>query len=97
MVLGWRRAASSRRAAEGCWIWAVTPRDRLDADDTMAGMDVASPRAAAMSEVKRVLCAIDQGDPAAADQLLRLVYSARSRRARPVHTPRSPHQTWQAH
>ena len=33
-----------------------------------------SPRAAAMSDVTRILSAIDQGDPAAAEQLLPLVY-----------------------
>ena len=31
MMSGWRPAASSRRAPEGRWIWAVTPRDRHDA------------------------------------------------------------------
>ena len=71
---GWRRAASSRRAAKGRWIWAVTPRDRHDGVIQWSGMNVAVCEGAAMSDVTRILCAIDQGDPAAAEQLLPLVY-----------------------
>ena len=49
-----------------------------------------------MSEVTRILCAIDQGDPAAADQLLPLVYAELRRLAAQRLSHEKPGQTLQA-
>ena len=62
----------------------------------MAGLNVAAPRATAMSEVTRILCAIDQGDPAAAEQLLPLVYEELRRLAAQKLSHEKPGQTLQA-
>ena len=49
-----------------------------------------------MSEVTRILCAIDQGDPAAAEQLLPLVYEELRRLAAQRLSHEKPGQTLQA-
>ena len=49
-----------------------------------------------MSDVTRILCAIDQGDPAAADQLLPLVYAELRRLAAQRLSHEKPGQTLQA-
>ncbi len=49
-----------------------------------------------MSEVTRILCAIDQGDPAAAEQLLPLVYEELRRLAGRKLSHEKPGQTLQA-
>ena len=49
-----------------------------------------------MSDVTRILCAIDQGDPAAAEQLLPLVYDELRRLAAQKLSHEKPGQTLQA-
>ena len=49
-----------------------------------------------MSDVTRILCAIDQGDPAAAEQLLPLVYEELRRLAAQKLSHEKPGQTLQA-
>ena len=49
-----------------------------------------------MSDVTRILCAIDQGDPAAAEQLLPLVYEELRRLAAQRLAHEKPGQTLQA-
>ena len=49
-----------------------------------------------MSDVTRILCAIDQGDPAAAEQLLPLVYDELRRLAAQKMAHEKPGQTLQA-
>ena len=49
-----------------------------------------------MSDVTRILCAIDQGDPAAAEQLLPLVYEELRRLAAQKLSHEKPNQTLQA-
>ena len=55
-----------------------------------------SQSAAAMSDVTRILSAIDQGDPAAAEQLLPLVYEELRRLAAQRLLRKKPNQTLQA-
>src|ERR1700722_19571578 len=53
------------------------------------------PRPAAMSDVTRILSAIEQGDPTAADQLLPLVYDELRRLAARKLARETPGQTLQ--
>src|SRR5262249_17933593 len=72
------------------------PCDQCQASRILIGSQPASQLGSPMSEVTRILSAIEQGDPSAADQLLPLVYDELRNLAAQKLAQEKPGQTLQA-